>query len=113
MFQAFFRLLASYFCFVRRLGKFDLEEHKTWLKNNPTKKPNIKGNTVSHFYSSGSYCDKANILRETEVDISSTKKRNTTDAMTTTLFLGQICMHRQDKRFSFFDRIVPQGTANV
>jgi len=55
------------------LGVFDMQEHINWLSNNEEKKPKLdvhgKRQTVSHFYSSGSVCQKTGEKRETEVKI--------------------------------------------
>lgn len=49
------------------LGKFLLDEHKTWLKYNPSKKPKKYANVVSHYYTKGGFCEEINAPRETEV----------------------------------------------
>jgi endoplasmic reticulum lectin 1 len=53
------------------LGMFDLQRHKQWLAENPHKRPKPLGQRkqVSHFYSSGSFCEKANKPRQVEVKL--------------------------------------------
>lgn len=55
------------------LGLFNMQDHIKWLSENEDKKPklNAKGtrNVISHFYSSGSVCQKTGEKRETEVNI--------------------------------------------
>jgi endoplasmic reticulum lectin 1 len=55
------------------LGVFNLQEHIKWLSQNEEKKPKSDTNgvrqVVSHFYSSGSICQKTGEKRETEVII--------------------------------------------
>lgn len=58
---------------VVTLGLFNMQDHIKWLSENEDKKPklNAKGtrNVISHFYSSGSVCQKTGEKRETEVNI--------------------------------------------
>ncbi|XP_063240269.1 endoplasmic reticulum lectin 1 [Bacillus rossius redtenbacheri] len=51
------------------LGRFDRDEHLHWLERNPHKRPRpLPGRRhVSHFYSGGDWCDKAEKPRQTEV----------------------------------------------
>lgn len=53
------------------LGLFDIQEHIKWLSNNEEKRPKLdihgKRQTISHFYSSGTVCQKNGEKRETEV----------------------------------------------
>lgn len=53
------------------LGVFNMEEHIKWLSHNEEKKPKLEGTrqAISHFYSSGSVCQKTGDKRETEVKI--------------------------------------------
>lgn len=54
------------------LGEFNIEEHIKWLSRNEEKKPKFdahgKRQVISHFYSSGSICQKTGEKRETEVN---------------------------------------------
>lgn len=50
-----------------RLGEFSLEDHRTWLENNPLKRPKKKSTSISHHYSKGSLCELTGNPRETEV----------------------------------------------
>lgn len=53
------------------LGTFNIDEHIKWISQNPEKKPKLdafgKKQVISHFYSSGSVCQKTGEKRETEV----------------------------------------------
>lgn len=53
------------------LGLFNMEEHVEWLSRNEEKKPKIDSygmrHAISHFYSSGTICQKTGEKRETEV----------------------------------------------
>lgn len=55
------------------LGTFNLQDHIKWLSLNEDKKPKFDTQgvrqTISHFYSSGSVCQKTGEKRETEVNI--------------------------------------------
>lgn len=55
------------------LGEFNIEEHIKWLSRNEDKKPKSIASgsrqVISHFYSSGSVCQKTGEKRETEVNI--------------------------------------------
>lgn len=55
------------------LGVFSIEEHIKWLSRNEEKKPKFDTQgtrqAISHFYSSGSVCQKTGEKRETEVNI--------------------------------------------
>lgn len=55
------------------LGVFNMQDHIKWLSFNEDKKPKFdthdKRQTISHFYSSGSVCQKTGEKRETEVYI--------------------------------------------
>lgn len=55
------------------LGEFNIEEHIKWLSRNEEKKPKVDAlghrQVISHFYSSGSVCQKTGEKRETEVNI--------------------------------------------
>ena len=45
---------------VINLGRFDLQKHKEYLEQNPSKRPKLPIETrkhVSHFYSNGDICD--------------------------------------------------------
>lgn len=52
------------------LGVFNMQDHIKWLSLNEDKKPKFDGTrqTLSHFYSSGSVCQKTGEKRETEVN---------------------------------------------
>uniref|UniRef100_A0A1B6G9A4 Endoplasmic reticulum lectin 1 n=1 Tax=Cuerna arida TaxID=1464854 RepID=A0A1B6G9A4_9HEMI len=56
---------------VVHLGMFDRAAHIAWLANNPHKRPKplAERKQVSHYYGSGSICDKTGQPRETEVKL--------------------------------------------
>jgi len=53
------------------LGMLNIDEHIKWVSQNPQKKSKFdafdKKTVLSHFYSSGSVCQKTGDKRETEV----------------------------------------------
>lgn len=53
------------------LGYFNEELHKEWLNENPQKRPQKIGTRthLSHFYQSGTICDKTGDTRQTEVQL--------------------------------------------
>uniref|UniRef100_A0A8D8X9J6 Endoplasmic reticulum lectin 1 n=1 Tax=Cacopsylla melanoneura TaxID=428564 RepID=A0A8D8X9J6_9HEMI len=57
--------------FSHRLGEFDLEAHKQWVKDHPYKLPQPleKATYVSYFYSKGDKCDPTGKPREVEVKL--------------------------------------------
>uniref|UniRef100_A0A8D8TE01 Endoplasmic reticulum lectin 1 n=1 Tax=Cacopsylla melanoneura TaxID=428564 RepID=A0A8D8TE01_9HEMI len=57
--------------FSHRLGEFDLEAHKQWVKEHPYKLPQPleKATYVSYFYSKGDKCDPTGKPREVEVKL--------------------------------------------
>lgn len=56
---------------IVRLGVFNLDKHKQWLKDNPHKQPKpLEDRTfVSHFYSGGAICESSGNPREVEVKL--------------------------------------------
>lgn len=55
------------------LGVFNIEDHINWLSQNEERKPKLDSHgvrqSISHFYSSGSICQKTGEKRETEVNM--------------------------------------------
>lgn len=55
------------------LGVFNMEDHIKWLSQNEEKQPKLDNHgtrqAISHFYSSGSVCQKTGEKRETEVNM--------------------------------------------
>lgn len=56
---------------VVNLGRFDLDKHLAWIKENPSKRPKPVGfrKHVSHFYSDGDICDETGKPRQIEVKL--------------------------------------------
>ncbi|XP_025413896.1 endoplasmic reticulum lectin 1 isoform X2 [Sipha flava] len=79
------------------LGVFNLQEHIKWLSQNEEKKPKSDTNgvrqVVSHFYSSGSICQKTGEKRETEVRYKCVKGRYNEDSVALYLLEPKTCKY--------------------
>jgi len=72
-----------------------MEEHIKWLSLNEEKKPKLEGTrqAISHFYSSGSVCQKTGDKRETEVRYKCVKGRHNEDSVALYLLEPKTCKY--------------------
>lgn len=78
------------------LGQFDEEAHKQWLRDNPQKRPNSKTsarNQLTHFYQSGSICDKTGEKRQTEVQLKCMENSSSLTKVSLFLMEPKVCQY--------------------
>ncbi|XP_055375557.1 endoplasmic reticulum lectin 1 isoform X2 [Condylostylus longicornis] len=77
------------------LGIFDKDSHINWIKNNPEKRPKPKNirTELSHFYHSGTTCEKTGEKRQTEVKLRCHENSPSPTSVSMYLLEPKICQY--------------------
>lgn len=77
------------------LGSFDKNLHKAWIDKNTHKKPKPKEvrTQITHFYQGGTFCEKTNALRQTEVKLKCLENSSSPATVSLYLFEPETCQY--------------------